>query len=157
MTDLTEIAHERFTLERVYPRCLAHVWSAWTARDRKWAWYGNGPVPADYVLDFRTGGSEVAAFTSPMGRHENRTTYLDVQPERHIAFAYSMALNGRVHSASVTTVQFFDEGGGTRLVFTEQIASIGPSDGMEGRRHGWGEILSGLGRWLEETTGAEPG
>jgi uncharacterized protein YndB with AHSA1/START domain len=153
MIDQSEISHDRFTLERVYPRCLAHVWAAWSGRERKWAWFGSGALPEDYVLDFRTGGSETARFASPMGTHENRTIYLDIQPERHIAFAYSMALEGRVHSASVATVQFFDEGGGTRLLFTEQIAAIGPSDGVEGRRHGWGELLSGLGRWLDQTAG----
>ena len=35
MTDLPEIVHESFTLERVYPRCLAHVWAAWSGRERK--------------------------------------------------------------------------------------------------------------------------
>lgn len=156
MTDpAAPIYHDRFTIERVYPRCRAHVWAAWSDPARKWSWFGGGPMPSDYRLDFRTGGTELARFASPMGQHENRTTYLDIQPDRHIAFAYSMAMDGRVHSASVATVEFFDQDGGTRLVFTEQIATLGPSDGPEGRRHGWGELLSALDRWLAETTGTE--
>jgi uncharacterized protein YndB with AHSA1/START domain len=155
MTDRPLIQHEGFRLERIYPRCLAHVWSAWTDPARKWAWFGaDGPMPADYVLDFRPGGVERARFTSPMGEHENRTTYLDIADQRHIAFAYAMALNGRVHSASVATVEFFDHGGGTRLVFTESIATIGPSDGKAGREHGWAELLAALDRRLTAETPA---
>lgn len=153
MTDRPHIQHESFRLERIYPRCLAHVWSAWTDPQRKWSWFGgDAPVPADYRLDVRPGGVEQSRFTSEMGQHENRTTYLDIVDQAHIAFAYSMSLNGRVHSASVATVEFFDHGGGTRLVFTESIATIGPSDGKAGREHGWNVLLAALDRQLAAET-----
>ncbi|MFZ1340244.1 MAG: SRPBCC domain-containing protein [Paracoccaceae bacterium] len=155
MTDHAEITHDRFRIERLYPRCMAHVWSAWTDPARKWTWFGGGgPMPQDYALDFRTGGHELARFVSPMGQHENRTTYLDIAEAAHIVFAYSMALDGRVHSASVATVEFDDHGGGTRLVFTESIACIGPSDGMAGRKHGWDALLASLDRLLAAETPA---
>jgi uncharacterized protein YndB with AHSA1/START domain len=49
---------------------------------------------------------------------------------------------------SLATVMFADEGGGTRLTFTEQMCVIPPSDGVEGRQHGWGELLAGLEHFL---------
>lgn len=33
----------------------------------------------------------------------------------------------------------------------EQITTIGPSDGAEGRRHGWTHLLNALERTLKET------
>ena len=55
-----------------------------------------------------------------------------------------MAMNGRVHSASLATVTFEETGDGTRLVFTETLAEIGESDGVNGRRGGWEGLLGHL-------------
>jgi uncharacterized protein YndB with AHSA1/START domain len=141
---MDEIRRETFTLTRTYGKCRDHVWSAWADRDKKWRWFvGNGEKQpsGDYQFDFRVGGTEVNGFASDRGRHENRTVFFEIAEAERIVFAYSMALNGRVHSVSVATVSFQDEGGGTRLDYAEQITLIGQSDGAEGRRHGWGALL----------------
>jgi uncharacterized protein YndB with AHSA1/START domain len=142
---MTDIRHESFTITRTYEKCVAHVWSAWADRAKKWRWlHGDQPVPADFAFDFTGGGEERSSFTSPMGKHENRTTYFDISDENHIVYSYSMALNGRVHSVSLASVNFRDEGGGTRIDYVEQITLIGESDGAEGRKHGWGALLDNL-------------
>jgi len=59
-----------------------------------------------------------------------------------------MALDGRVHSASLATVSFADADGGTLLTFTEQGAFFPPSDMAAGRRGGWEALLNALDRLL---------
>ena len=151
-------AHDRFTLERTLHACRAHVFAAWSDPDLKRRWFvdSDGPhwTEEDYSLDFRVGGTEFGRFVAEdgpaRGVHENRTTFLDIIPDERIVFAYTMALEGRVHSASLATVTLTDEGGGTRLTFTEQIAVLGPSDGAEGRCGGWTHLLSALESSLRE-------
>lgn len=136
--------HESFTIERVYPACREHVWSAWSMPARKAKWFGGD----DHGLDFRVGGREHSSFRNEMGEHVNETRYFDIVENERIVMAYSMAMNGRVHTVSLATIRFEDEGGGTRLIFTEQMCVIPPSDDVEGRRHGWGALLDGLEGFL---------
>ena len=136
--------HDSFTIERVYPNCREHVWSAWSTPAKKAKWFGGG----DHSMDFRVGGSERAAFRMASDEHVNETRYFEIVEGERIVLAYSMAMNGRVHTVSLATVVLANEGGGTRLTFTEQMCVIPPSDGTEGRRHGWTELLAGLETFL---------
>ena len=150
--------HDRYTIERVLPARPADVFAAWSdpALKRRWFVDSDGPSwsEADYTLDFREGGTEVGRFVAADGPapgvHENRTTFLQIVPEARIVFAYTMAHEGRVHSASLVTVTLAGAEGGTRLTFTEQMAVLGPSDGPEGRRAGWTHLLSALATSLRE-------
>lgn len=144
------LRHETFTLERIYPNCPAHVWSFWSIAEKKAAWFG----AADLRMDFRPGGAESSRFHNEMGEHVNETRYLDVADQERIIYAYSMAVNGRVHTASLATVTFEDADGGTRVRFVEQMCVIPPSDGMEGRKHGWEGLLEALGGYLAADTPA---
>ena len=147
---MTEQKHklDSFTIERVYPNCLAHVWSAWSVPEKKAKWFGSRALE----MDFRPGGGEKTSFTNDMGVHTNETRYFEIREEELIVLAYSMAINGRVHTVSLTTIAFMDENGGTRLRYTEQMCVLPPSDGAAGRTHGWGVLLDALGRYLEEDT-----
>ena len=136
--------HDSFTIERVYPNCREHVWSAWSTPSKKAKWFGGG----DHSMDFRVGGDERASFRDEMGEHVNETRYFEIVEGERIVLAYSMAMNGRIHTVSLATVLLADEGGGTRLTFTEQMCVIPPSDGTEGRRHGWTELLAALETFL---------
>jgi uncharacterized protein YndB with AHSA1/START domain len=142
--------HETFTIERTYPNCREHVWSAWAVFEKKRAWFGDGLVESD----FRVGGTEKNEFSNDMGTNTNETRYFEIKDHERIVFAYSMALNGRVHTVSLTTILFADENGGTRLTYTEQMCVIPPSDGAEGRTHGWNALLEALGKYLTEDTRA---
>jgi uncharacterized protein YndB with AHSA1/START domain len=151
MTD--NYRHDSYTIERVYPNCVAHVWSAWSIPEKKAKWFGGGTAD----MDFRTGGSERKSFHNEMGEHTNDTRYFEIRDEELIVLGYSMAMNGRVHTVSLTTIAFSDENGGTRLRYTEQMCVLPPSDGAEGRKHGWGVLLDNLGSYLEEDTVANAG
>jgi uncharacterized protein YndB with AHSA1/START domain len=149
----TQVHHDSFTIERVYPHCRAHVWAAWSVPEKKAAWLGSRPIE----MDFRPGGAERIGFSNEMGDHLNQTRYFEIRDEELIVLAYSMAMNGLVHSTSLTTVTFADEGGGTRLRYTEQMCVLPNSDGAPGRTHGWGVLLDGLGAYLGADTAATAG
>lgn len=144
-------SHETFTIELTYPNCLDHVWACWADLDKKRAWFGDGLRQ----MDFRPGGAELSGFQDGMGEHANETCYFEIQDRRRIVLAYSMALNGRVHTVSLATVVFAEADGGTRLTYTEQMCVIPPSDGVEGRRHGWDALLTALEDYLAQDTLAE--
>ncbi|MBX3582102.1 MAG: SRPBCC domain-containing protein [Rhizobiaceae bacterium] len=141
---MNAVAHENFTIERIYPNCREHVWSAWSNPIKKAKWFG-GEV---HSMDFVVGGREGTSFKNDMGEHVNETRYFEIVENERIVMAYSMAMNGRIHTVSLATVRFADHNGGTRLTFTEQMCIIPPSDGVEGRRHGWDELLGGLESFL---------
>ena len=150
------VHNERFELERVLSKCRSHVFSAWADPDKKRKWIGG---PSDkgnsHVMDFRVGGREFGAFENEMGLHENETRYFEILPDDLIVFSYSMSMNRRVHSVSLVTVRFADEGGGTRLTYTEQMCVIEPSDGAAGREHGWNALLNALESFLEGELAAQ--
>lgn len=144
-------SHETFTIDRIYPNCLDHVWACWAAADKKRAWFGDGLQE----MDFRPGGIERGAFQDTMGEHQNETRYFEISDRNRIVLAYSMALNGRVHTVSLATIVFADHDGGTRMTYTEQMCVIPPSDGVDGRRHGWDALLTGLESYLSADTIAQ--
>ena len=78
--------HDSFTIERVYPNCREHVWSAWSTPSKKAKWFGGG----DHSMEFRVGGDERAAFRDEMGEHVNETRYFEIVEGGRIVLAYSM-------------------------------------------------------------------
>ncbi len=146
------ISHETFTIERVYPNCPAHVWAAWSIREKKAAWLG----ATSMVMDFRQGGQELSSFRDARGEHVNDGRYFEISEGKRIVLAYSMAVNGRVHTVSLATVSFSEEGGGTRLRYSEQMCVIPPSDGVRGRRGGWEALLQELQAYLHRDSSGEP-
>ena len=140
--------HDSFTIERVYPVAKAQVWSAWSIAEKKAAWLGN----RDLEMEFRLGGAERSSRRDGMGEHVNETRYFEIKDGERIVLAYSMAVNGRVHSVSLATITFAEAGGGTKLIYTEQICVIPPSDGAEGRKHGWHSLLDRLRDCLASDT-----
>ena len=151
------VEHGGFTIERHLAAPPARVFALWSdpAKKRRWFVDSDGPAwtEADYALDFRVGGTERGRFTATdgpaKGVHENATHFLDIVPDERIAFAYTMAFEGRIHSASLATVTFEADGGGTRLTFTEQAAHFPPSDGEDMRKAGWTHLLNALTKELE--------
>jgi len=138
-------SHEQFTIERLFPNVKDEVWAAWSEREKKAEWLGAPTLE----MDFRPGGSERSNFREEMGEHVNEGRYFEISKGSRIVLAYSMALNGRVHTVSLATILFVDEKRSTRLIYTEQMCIIPPSDGVEGRKHGWGALLDALGKHLE--------
>ncbi len=151
------ISHDVFTLERTIAATPANVFRAWAETDLKRAWFvdSDGPEWATnaYSLDFRVGGHESGAFELTegpgKGLHENATTFLDIEENARIVFAYTMAMNGRRHSASLATVTFEPVEAGCRLSYTEQGAFFDGSDGVAMRRGGWEHLLGALAGQVE--------
>jgi uncharacterized protein YndB with AHSA1/START domain len=136
--------HRQFTIERLYPNCKEHVWAAWSIQEKKSAWLGSEKLE----MDFSIGGIERSGFRNSMGEHTSEGRYFEIKEGERIVLAYSMAVNGRVHTVSLATITFAEENGQTRLKYTEQMCVIPPSDGVEGREHGWSTLLDGLAGYL---------
>ena len=151
-------SHDSFTLTRDLRGSRANAWAAWAdpTLKRKWFVDSDGPLWIDHghALDFRVGGVETGAFELTdgpgKGLHENVSHYLDIAPEERIVYAYSMAMNGKIHSCSLSTVTFADQDGGTRLTYTEHGVFYDTSDGVARRRGGWDHLLTALDAYLSE-------
>lgn len=142
--DILSQYHRDFTLERIYPNCRAHTWSAWSVREKKAAWLGSPTLE----MDFSVGGIERSSFRNPMGDHVSEGRYFEIREGELIVLAYSMAVNRRIHTISLATIMFEDHGGGTRLTYHEQMCVLPPSDGIEGRERGWSALLDGMASFL---------
>ena len=102
-----------------------------------------------WELDFRVGGGEVTRQPLADGKSALfRSTFHDIVEAERIVFAYDLLLEDRLASVSLTTVEFFGEEGGTRLLFTEQGAFFDGLDNVADREHGTGWLLDRLGKVL---------
>jgi len=141
------ITHTTFHLDRALNAPPARVFAAFADPAQKRRWFAEGGTGAKTFDggDFRAGGIERSSFTVPQyGLCSNFTTYLEIRENERIVFAYSMSMNGTPFSASLASVEFVAEGGGTRLRFTEQAAFFENADGAEMRRHGWQQLFGKL-------------
>ena len=155
MSDPT-VNHATFVIERSYPVAPDKVFAAFADPAKKRSWYAEerNSTIEEYKTDFRVGGHDRTLFRwgdgtpFPGQAMVNETVYQDIVPGRRIVFAYTMALEGRVFSASLSTVELMASGDGTQLVFTEQAAFFEGSDGPKMRVEGWAQLLGNLAREL---------
>lgn len=154
---MTTIGHDTFTIQQEIKASHSRVFTAWAKPDLKRRWFVDqddpGWVEREFSSDFKVGGWERGTFLRSegpgAGEHHNATVYLDIVEGERIVYAYTMALDGRVHSVSLSTVEFADQGGGTRVTYTEQGTFIGDSDEGESRQRGWSWLLNNLRQDLE--------
>jgi uncharacterized protein YndB with AHSA1/START domain len=144
------IENATFVVERVYDASPDRTFAAWSDPQAKARWY-NGSE-GDYELDFRVGGWERHGGTLPDGReYAYQALFWDIVPGQRIVYTYDMLVDGIRISVSVATAEFKGEGGGTRLVFTEQGAFLDGHETPSRREQGMGTLLDLLGRWLESS------
>jgi uncharacterized protein YndB with AHSA1/START domain len=145
------VTHSDFTIERHYGCTPQQTFTAFSDPQLKRQWFANpgGWPDAVWELDFRVGGGEVNSGGSPGGTHHAfKSRFHDIVENERIVFAYDLLLDHRLVSVSLTTIEFFADGDGTRLVFTEQGAFFGALDDPAGREHGTGKLLDALERFL---------
>ncbi|MBW8786476.1 MAG: SRPBCC family protein [Rhizobium leguminosarum] len=119
--------HATLVIERHLKAPVARVFRAWSAPEAKRQWFAchGGWVPLDYELDFRPGGTERNYVADTDGLlHAYDAHYIDIVPDARIIYAYEMKLGESRISASLTTVAFEAEPGGTKMVFTEQVVFL---------------------------------
>jgi uncharacterized protein YndB with AHSA1/START domain len=152
------VIHSTFQLERKLKASPEHVFASFADEPTKRRWFFGGGTHTleGHELDFKIGGKERAQMKMGPGTPVagmtlvNDTVYEDIVPARRIVTAYRMSMNGRVFSASLTTIEFLPEGSGTDLVFTHQGAYFENADGPEMRKDGWEKLLEKLAIELGE-------
>ena len=151
--------HGSFTIERAFRAGPAKVFDAFADPEKKRHWFAEGPGfhLDSFVMDFRVGGKETSRFRFVADKPieegtpcSNDTVYMDIVQNRRIVIAYSMSLAGSPFSVSLVTIELVPEGGGTRLVFTEQAAFFEQADGIDMREQGQRELLGRLAAELGE-------
>ena len=96
-------------------------------------------------MDFRVGGKERTIRSAKNGwTFIAESVYLDILPNRHIVFVYTMSVGEKRISSSQATVEFLREAEGTKLIFTEQGAYLEGADGPKMREEGWRLLLGQL-------------
>jgi len=148
------VTHATFTLERLYPASPKRVFAALTDPKLKPKWF-NGPEEwgrDKYEMDFRVGGRE-SSVGGPKGGpvHSYEARFYDIVPDERLIYAYDMHLDDVRISVSLASMELKPEGGATRFTLTEDGAYLDGFDNGDERKHGTGELLDALGRFLAQS------
>lgn len=146
------MVHDTFTLERDYPVPPGRVFGAFADLATKQRWFAG---PKDWVardahtLDFQVGGREHECGGPPEGpSHSFDAIYHDIVEDQRIIYSYTLSLDDRPISVSLTTIEIIPRGGGSLLRLTEHGAFFDDENASSLRRHGTGELLDALGAIL---------
>jgi uncharacterized protein YndB with AHSA1/START domain len=145
------VIHSTFVVERKYDAPPERVFAAFADPEAKNRWLvnGDGWGTQNYQADFRVGGYEIYR-----GAHEGmkvsmETRYFDIVPNERVVWAYDMHFDDARISVSLTTVELFSAGKGTRLVFTEHDAFLDGHEAPGPREEGTKQLLESLAAELE--------
>ena len=150
----SSIVHNTFVIERTYSASAARVFAAFsdTATKRRWFVEGEGWEIDAFDADFRVGGRETSRFRFKDGPPvANETIYQDIVPDQRIVFVYAMTVGDKRISASLSSVELFTSGKGTRLVYTEQGQFFDGADQPKQREEGCAELFDKLAEELKRT------
>jgi uncharacterized protein YndB with AHSA1/START domain len=145
------VTHADFTIERRFDCTPQQTFAAFADPGLKRRWFAPPDEWTDtrWELDFRVGGAEVNSGRSPGGAtFAFQSRFHDIVDNERIVFAYDLWQDTRLMSVSLTTVEFFPDAGGTRMLFTEQGAFFDELDSPAEREHGTGKLLEALERLL---------
>jgi uncharacterized protein YndB with AHSA1/START domain len=148
MTD-TQLTHATFTIERVYDATPDRVWQAFADAATKRKWFAPPPEwgPEVHTMEFRVGGRETSQggpVGGPVIFFDSR--FEDIVEHERIVTSYSMTVDGKRISVSLTTTTLVKEGKRTRMTFTEQGAYFGGPEDPKGREEGTAQMLDAIGK-----------
>lgn len=151
------VTNAAFTIERMVRATPQRVFAAYASLEAKSAWF-KAPTDCETLdrdFDFRVGGRERFRARWPSGLVTDfQATYHDIVPNERIILVYDLFHNGDKLSVSLQTLEMRAEGGGTRLIHTEQGSYlVGGAEAVSGREHGTAWHVDNLAAVLE---GREP-
>src|SRR5262249_23504421 len=121
------VTHGSFTIERTFDTSPARVFNAFGDAKIKKRWF-TGPEewgPDQHGLAFRVAGRGTGIGGPPGGAvFKYEAICQDIVPEERIVTSYDMWSDETLVSVSVATLEFKSEGRKTRLLMTEQDASL---------------------------------
>ena len=148
------IIHSSFSLAKNINARPGILWAIWSDATAKKQWLASNDSPGwtttSLAMDFRVGGRERAVWVADdpgqpwHGEHVNDCVYLDIKNGEHIVMAYTMTMNGAVHSAILATVEFRATEGGTELTYSEHLALYHEHYGIDDRRAGAERLMQSL-------------
>jgi uncharacterized protein YndB with AHSA1/START domain len=126
------------------------VFRAWTDPEQVAQWWGpHGFTTIVQELDARPGGTLRVILRGPDGTdYPMVATFREVaSPERLVFFSQVCPVgNGKYDLETLTTVEFTEEQGHTRMHFRVQVLTAGPSAtfALAGMEIGWNQTLDRL-------------
>src|SRR5215469_8812628 len=148
------VIHNTFVIERSFPKKPGRVFAAFADPVAKQRWFVGDHKVETFKEDFRVGGNERVLYRmdpkSPIGAAliRNQGSYLDIVPDQRIVMGSTMAVNDRLISAALLTIELVETASGTDLVCTHQAAFFEGADGPQMREAGWRQLFAKLAEEL---------
>jgi len=132
-------------IDRVFDGPRALVFKMWTEPQHLVRWWGpKGWHLSHCEMDFQVGGTFRCCMSSPeQPEHWLRATYREIRAPERLSFTYANDADG--HDMLIV-IDFFDEGGKTRMKFRQSVfLSMNECDG---HRRGWTESFDLFSRYV---------
>ena len=142
------VHHEVVQIERTLGAPVERVFRAWRSSEAIARWYlpGDKNWRSEVVEhDFRLGGAKRLRF-GPKGEppYYEDCRYEDIVENERIVYTMTVATHAQRLTASLVTIEFFDDKSKTNILMTDQLAILDASDTAGDRERGWGEVLDKL-------------
>lgn len=145
------VTHDTMVIERTYQASPERVFAAWADKAAKTVWMLGAEdefAHEDYRLDFRIGGTEWMRGAAAGDVYTYEARYDDIVENERIVYSYYMLRGETRISVSVTSVEFTDEDGKTKLVLNEHGLYLDGQDQPALRFEGVSGQLDALGPYL---------